>query len=360
MIDRRRLLAGASALLAAQPLAGAARPNGHARKTTDILVFDAMGELRTNYTPDLIREIKASGLDAIAVTLTDPKAWEDEAYDEAKAAIAEHDAFIAAHPSLLLKATRVGDLARARREQKIAVYYLFQNSTQFGRKLDRVREFYDAGVRVSQITYNYQNWAGSGCKEKNGSGVTRFGGELIMAMNDVGMLIDLSHANEATMLDTIAISERPVSISHTCCMAVYENERNTTDRALKALADKGGVVGICQIRPFITNKRPDVALPDYFNHIDHAVNVAGIDHVAIGSDRDHRFIQMTDDYIAELQREEGENFNIDDWPLYIDELNGPRRMEIIWDGLARRGYKAADSEKIMGLNMRRLYEETVG
>ena len=359
MMNRRNLLAKASAVAAlsvtAPSFAAPARP-----KTRDMLVFDAMGEMRTNYTPELISEIRDSGLDAITVTLTDPKAYEARAYDEALAAIAEHDAFIAANPQFFIKGLKTADLGRARAQNKIAVYYLFQNSAQFGRDLSRVRAFYDAGVRSSQLTYNYQNWAGSGCKEKNGSGVTRFGGELIDAMNEIGMLIDLSHANDATTLGAIERTAKPVIVLHTCCMAVYKNERNISDEALKALADKGGVVGVCQIRPFITDKRPDVALPDYFAHIDHAVKIAGVDHVAIGSDRDHRVIVMTDEYLEEIAREEGENFNMADWPLFIDALNGPRRMEVIWDGLIQRGYKTRDAEKIMGLNLKRLYGEVIG
>ncbi len=354
MMNRRTLLTGAAAL-SAFPMAAKA---GNTPKKA--LIFDAMGELRTDYPASLIKEMRGSGLNAITVTLCDPKTYETEAYETGKAAIAEHDAFIAANAGLVMKATSAADANAAKADDKIAIYYLFQNSTQFGRDLDRVKEFYDAGLRSSQLTYNYQNWAGSGCKEKNGSGVTRFGSELIERMNAIGMLIDLSHANEPTMLDAISMSHDPVVISHTCCQAVYENERNTSDAVLKAMAEKGGVVGICQIRPFITDARPDVALPRYFDHIDHAVKVAGVDHVAIGSDRDHRRITMTDEYIAELKREEGENFNINDWPLYIDALNGPTRMEVIWDGLRDRGYSEGDVEKIMGANILRLYADVIG
>lgn len=354
MLNRRALLTGAAAI-SAFPFAAKARSTP---KTA--LVFDAMGELRTDYPASLLKEMRDSGLNAITVTLTDPKTYETEAYETAKQAVAEHDAFIAANPGLLIKGAGAADANAALAQNRIAVYYLFQNSTQFGRDLDRVKEFYGAGVRSSQLTYNYQNWAGSGCKEKNGGGVTRFGSELIESMNALGMLIDLSHANERTMLDAIALSKDPIVISHTCCKAVYDNERNTSDAVLKAMAEKGGVVGVCQIRPFITGARPDAALPHYFDHIDHAVNVAGVDQVAIGSDRDHRRIVMSDEYIAELKREEGENFHIEDWPLYIDALNGPRRMEVIWEGLRKRNYSETDIEKIMGGNIQRLYEAVIG
>ena len=127
----------------------------------------------------------------------------------------------------------------ARRSGRLAVFYLFQNSTQFGKNLDSVDVFYGLGVRSSQITYNYQNWAGAGCNEENGSGLTRFGHELVEKMNEVGMLIDLSHAGMRTMADSIAASAQPVIISHTCCKALYDHERNTTDENMRAAAERG-------------------------------------------------------------------------------------------------------------------------
>ena len=293
------------------------------------------------------------------MTLCDPKTYEAQAYEEAIEAVLAHDAHIAAHPELFLKATRTSDIDVARKNGQLALFYLFQNSTQFGRDLDNVDLFYKLGVRSSQITYNDQNWAGAGCKELGANGLTHFGRELVDRMNKVGMLIDLSHSNMQTMTDTINASKVPVIISHTACMEVHKNIRNTTDANLRLTAEKGGVIGICQMRPFLTTKHKG-ALADYFRHIDHAVKVAGADHVAIGSDRDHRVVEMTDAYIAELKREEGSNFNANDWPLFIDELNGPRRMEVIWDGVRKLGYASSDVEKIMGTNVRRIYQDVIG
>ena len=90
------------------------------------------------------------------------------------------------------------------------------------------------------------------------------------------------------------------------------------------------------------------------------VKVGGIDHVGIGSDRDHRYIDLTPEYIAELKAEQGANLNEADLPWFMIELNGPRRMETIWDGLKGRGLSEDDLEKIMGANVRRLYAETIG
>ncbi len=324
-----------------------------------VLVIDAMGEIRDVYTPELIKEILASGLNSIAVTLCDPKSQEAYAVQLADEGIAMYDTYLGAHPDLFIKATKLEHIDQAKKEGKLAVFYLFQNSTQFGRDLSSVDRYYDMGVRSSQITYNFQNWAGSGCKEKHGSGLTAFGEELVAKMNKKGMLIDLSHANMETMADTIIASDDPVIISHTTCKALYNNERNTTDENMRLLADHGGVLGMCQMRPFVSYTR-EGAYEKYINHILHAINIAGEDHVCIGSDRDHRVVEMTDEYIAELKAEEGPNFHEEDWPLYMDELNGPGRMETIWNSLKERKLSESVIEKVMGLNVYRIYKEVIG
>lgn len=327
--------------------------------TQEALVFDAMGEVRAIYSDDLCREMLESGINAITVTLCDPKSYEADAYALAMAGVLEYDRLIASEADFWLKATSVADIDRARDQGRIALFYLFQNSTQFGRNLDNVDVFYGLGVRASQITYNFQNWAGAGCNEMNGSGLTVFGHELVRKMNETGMLVDLSHAGMRTMADAVAASQAPVIVSHSCCKALYDHIRNTTDENIRAIADKGGVFGVTQMRPFMT-LQVENAVHYYYQHIEHAINVAGIEHVCIGSDRDHRRLVLTEDYLAELKAEEGPNFVREEWPLYFEELNGPRRMETIWDGLARRGMKEGNLEKLFGLNLRRLYTEVIG
>ena len=148
-------------------------------------------------------------------------------------------------------------------------------------------------------------------------------------------------------------------MSHTGCMDLYKHVRNTTDANLRKLAQKDGIVGICQLRPFLTSKKRD-NLAEYFKHIKHAINVSGIDHVCIGSDRDHRVIKDTPEEMALLHQEEGPNFVDDDWPLYMTSLNGPRRMEVVWDGLKKMGLSETELDKIMGLNLYHLYKEVIG
>lgn len=331
MINRRQFTMGATAgavALGAPGLSALAAGT----PTQNALVMDAMGEVRDVYTDDLCREMIDAGMNSITVTLCDPKSFEAEAYELAINGVLEYDRLIASEAEFWMKATSVADIQTARDAGKIALFYLFQSSTQFGKNLDNVDVFYGLGVRSSQITYNFQNWAGAGCNEVNGSGLTVYGRELVGKMNDVGMLIDLSHANMRTMADTIAVSNAPVIVSHSCCKALFENNRNTTDENMRALAEKGGLFGVTQMRPFMTRQIDD-AVHFYYQHIEHALNVAGSDHVCIGSDRDHRRLVLTEEYLAELKREEGANFDRSQWPLYFEELNGPRRMETIWDHL---------------------------
>ena len=321
------------------------------------LIWDAMGELREEYDAALLRDMLGSGMDAITITLCDPKPEGAEALELAIDSLLQHDRFLAKHPEFFVKATAVADVDRARRERKLAVFYLYQNTVQFGKDLDRVDMFHRMGLRSCQLTYNTKNHAGVGCWEEGG--LTPFGRDLIARMNERRMLIDLSHANMQTMAETVAASKAPVTVSHTACMAVHQNRRNTTDANMKAVADRGGVIGICQMRPFLTTKKSE-NLHAYFDHLMHAIRVAGADHVAIGSDRDHRVITLSPEYLAELKKEEGSQVVDSDLPYFINELNGPRRMEVVWEGLVRRGLPANDVERVMGLNLRRLYREVVG
>jgi membrane dipeptidase len=358
--------AGAGLALGAPLLLGAAgQGRGGARVAAAppdprALIFDAMGELRPEYDEALIREMLASGLDAITVTLCDPKPVGAEALELAVDGLNTYDRFIASHPGLLLKSTSVADLRKARESGRLAVFYLYQNTEQFGADPDRVDTFYRLGLRSCQVTYNERNRAGVGCRQQgDDGGLTEFGHALVERMNAVGMLVDLSHANARTTADTIAASKAPVIISHTACDAVYRHVRNVSDANLRALAQKGGVAGICQLRPFLTEKKKD-NLHAFFDHVDHAVQVCGVEQVAIGSDRDHRVIAMTPEYEAELRREEGSQVVASELPYFIDELNGPRRMEVVWDGLVARRYSEDDVERIMGGNLLRLYREVVG
>ena len=358
MIDRRKFIVGAATLPIAASLPNISFAEAEGSPWNGkTLIIDAMGELREVYEDSLVQEMLDSGIRSITVTLVDPKIQEQDAFDKTMEGLLYYNRFLDSKPEFYMRTTKVSDIDKAREQGKMAVFYLAQNSTHFKRDLDNVDVFYGMGMRSSQITYNYQNWAGSGCKEINGSGLTTFGHELVEKMNDIGMIIDLSHSNEETTMGAIKASNQPITISHTCCKDLFNHERNMPDNILKAMAEKGGLVGITQMRTFMTTGQDIQA---YYDHITHAIDVCGIDHVCIGSDRDHRRLTMTEEYIAELQAEEGDQFDASHWPLYFEDLNGPRRMEVIWDGLKARGLSEGQLEKVMGQNVYDYYKLIVG
>ncbi len=323
------------------------------------LIMDAMGEIRTIYTPELVKEILASGTNSVTITLTDPKIYGEEGFHTLLEDLASYDRYFDDNSDLFLKCKNMTDFERAKKGGKLAIFYLIQNSAPIEKDLDRLDFFYNLGLRSVQLTYNYRNFVGDGCYERTDAGLSVYGLEMINKMNEMGMLVDLSHAGMLTMKEAIEHSEQPVIISHTCCKTLFDHDRNTTDENLRLLADRGGLAGITQIRIFMTEKKTDNT-EVYFDHIDHAVNIAGIDAVCIGSDRDHRVIPDTEEEIAILLKEEGAQFKPDYWPLYLEKLNGPWRMEVIFDGLVKRGYTQDQVDKIMGKNLHRIYSGVIG
>ena len=139
---RRAALSALAIPTGSAALSRAAGAMSQAGQRRDALVWDAMGELRPEYDAALVREMLASGMDAITITLCDPKPEGDEALALAMDSLLAHDRFLAASPALFVKATSVADVDGARREGKLAVLYLFQNTVQFGRELDRIDAFH--------------------------------------------------------------------------------------------------------------------------------------------------------------------------------------------------------------------------
>lgn len=352
MTTRRNLLGGALAM-------GATALGAPALGGEPPVVFDALGEMRTTYPAALVDEIRASGLRAIAVTVTDPKVPVEESLKQTLADIDAYDRYYDGLSDRFIRAKGVADVAAAAAQGKIAVFYNLQNSTPVEADPSQIAALRRRGVTSIQLTYNDQNRSGAGCFVEDDKGITPFGAEMIARLEAERVLVDLSHAGMATMASAVAASKRPLIVSHTACKALWNHRRNTTDENMRAVARKGGLVGVTQIRTFLTDRRTD-NLSIYFDHIDHAVKVAGVEHVCIGSDRDHRVVPDTPEELQTLLKEEGSQIQPADWPLYLQGLNGPRRMEVVRAELGKRGYRAADVDRLTGENVRRLYRDVVG
>lgn len=178
------------------------------------------------------------------------------------------------------------DLYRLKREGKKAIMLGIENGYAIGHDLSNVERFRRRGIVYMTLCHNGNNdICGSARYNDENLGVSEFGEQVIKEMNRVGMMVDLSHAGERTFYETLEISSLPPVCSHSSCRSLCDHPRNLTDEQLKAIAGKGGVVQICLYGGFLRSDRP-ATICDAIEHLHHAVNIMGIDHVGIGTDFD--------------------------------------------------------------------------
>jgi membrane dipeptidase len=370
MITRReftKTLGGAAALTTFSPLIGWAadepKVSADAAKIyRDSFILDCNalagigGLLGQSNQDEIAKLIRDSGVNAVKATLGGAIGNFEMAVED----IAAAQQLMEKRADLFLNVRTVADLDRARKEQKLGVIYSFESPNMLEDKVDRIEIFRGLGVRVMQLTYNRKTPFGVGCLDGDSDGLTELGRKAIAKMNELGVALDLSHSNTKTTAEGIAASTKPPLITHAGCRAVYLHPRNKEDRELKALADKGGVVGIYML-PYITASPKQPMLDDYLQHLDHALKICGEDHVGVGSDVPFFHVDDSDleemKKSAEKRKADGIAAPGEDRPTYIPDLNTPRKMELIADALLKRGQKNTVIEKVMGANFKRVFGE---
>ena len=176
-------------------------------------------------------------------------------------------------------------------------------------------------------------------------------------MNDVGMLIDVSHSGDRTTLDAIELSPKPIAITHSNCRALNNHPRLKTDEAIRKLAAKGGVMGITGVRMFVKDKEP-TTIEDIVDHIDHVVRLVGIEHVGIGSDSDLMgYDHMPLDQYKQLKAAYKASYGFRD-KIDTDGFDHPRKVYDLTTALVRRGYSDSNIQAVLGGNFRRLLGST--
>jgi membrane dipeptidase len=302
--------------------------------------------------------VRGSGIDVIKLTL----GGINDDFAHTVASIAQVQQLIEVHPDYFTQARTAPDMARAQRERKLGIILSFESAEMHGGQLSSLEVFRDLGVRVMQLSYNRTSPFAAGVMEPNAGGLTALGREAVREMNRLGIAVDLSHANPATTADVLALSAAPPVMTHAGCAAVHAHPRNKTDEQLRALAAKGGVVGIYDL-PYLSASPHQPTVDDYMAHLQHALGVAGEDHVGIGSDVGIEPFDSSPAGMAEFHRELAERRAAglsapeEDRPLYVAGLNVPRRIEIIADRLLKGGYSATVTEKVLGGNFARVFTQ---
>ena len=256
---------------------------------------------------------------------------------------------------------RVADIHAAKAEGRTGIILGWQNATPVENDVRRFRLFHELGVRIVQLTYNERNLFGDGCWERTDEGLSRIGLAAIREMNQLGILIDLSHVGDRTVLETIEHSEQPVAFTHANARSQFGHPRNKTDEAIRELTAKGGVVGANAI-PGHHPHGYESTLGDYLDAVDYLVQMVGVDHVAIGTDF---CMGRTRAWFAWIGSSHGREPFLDAGatPEPYRHLHGfasPLEFVNVADGLLRRGYDQDATRKILGENWLRLFGHVWG
>ncbi len=369
-INRRGLLkaAAATALAAALPWswAAAARRAAPARQYSPrtralierALVIDMLAPLKLDFTPEAYAGrisdadaamFRSSGITGFhnAVGFGGP-----DVYEEVLGFLAAWQGYVGRNAELFCLVDSAPDLDRAKAQGKIAVMMGVQNAEHF-REVGDVRKFHQLGQRCAQLTYNSQNMLGAGGTDRIDGGVSDYGADIIKAMNEVGMLVDVSHCGDRTTLDAIELSPGPIAITHSNCRALVAHPRTKTDEAIRKLAAKGGVMGITGVRMFVRDRDP-TTVEHMVDHIDHVANLVGIEHVGIGSDADlNGYDDMEAGQLKQLRAYFKASYAFRD-KIDIDGFDHPQKIYDLTEALIRRGYSDSNIEGVLGGNFRRL------
>ena len=370
-VDRRTALGGiAAAGLAALPgplLGQRSRPGWYDRA----IIIDGLGGFGDPDTPDGVSRYSDKGwADTLATGVTVvrdtvmPVGNVSDPWATYEADIADKSAIFGANPDRLIHIRSAADILKAKRENKFGVVIGTQDTTMIGPQLDRVTQLRKDGVLSVQLTYNNANLSGDGAIEPRNAGLTKLGKATIEKIESEKLLLDLSHGGATTMAEAAAFAKRPLVISHTGARAVTDHPRNVADDTIRAVANKGCVVGV-YFMPFLRVGAP-ATMDDVLAHIEHIANVAGEDHVGIGTDNgvlplSKKMRKQEDDNSRERAKlgiaAPGEAVGVYPW---VEQLNSLDRYRRVAAALQKRGWSQARLEKLMGGNFLRVYREAWG
>jgi membrane dipeptidase len=336
----------------------------------DAIVIDGLGGLGNSATDgplgaERVKEAVDSGITCVHLTMlpvgtTAP----DQAFARAVINIGQMESEIDAHPEAFTRVRTAADIVSAKKNGKLGLLYGFQDGVAFETDLSRLDELHRLGLRIVQPTYNRRNLLGDGCLEPANAGLSLAGVQAIERMNEIGILVDLSHCGRQTAADALKLSKKPVAFTHTGCAALNDHPRNRTDAEIRACAEKGGVVGI-YFMPFLSEGKQPTA-NDVLRHLEHMIQIGGEEHVSIGTDGGISAEVLTPEYkerhagFIRQRREAGISApgETEEGYLFANELNTPRRLETLADLLLARGHSSARVEKILGSNLLRVLSET--
>jgi membrane dipeptidase len=257
------------------------------------------------------------------------------------------------------------DIRQCHADGRTGLIMGWQNLRAIADKPDRLVALHAMGLRVAQLTYNRRNFLGDGCLEPDDGGLSSLGRDVVGIMNELGIAIDLSHVGQRTSIEAAEASSRPVLATHANARAVTPALRNKSDDAIRAIAATGGVIGVSIYGPMCWDGDPSrhPSLDDFERHLDHVIDLAGIDHVGFGTD----LPAVTDlDSVAHITKftlgnypsaiaKYAEAFSNDIRDRYLSDCASHRDLVAITDRLQQRQWADDDILKFLGGNFLRAF-----
>ena len=265
--------------------------------------------------------------------------------------------FVLQYPQWLARIDKAADFAHCKATGRYGIIFGLQTAAQF-ENIDAVDTCYAAGQRISQLCHNFRSIAADGAFEPRDAGISEFGAKVIERMNKLGMAVDLGHASDRTKLEACELSKTPLILSHGNCRALIPGGlRASTDEAIRALAKRGGVMGISCIAFMVKGSEP-VSVEDVIDHVDHVRDLVGIEHVGIGSDagiesNDLGSAQVLQDMLAKADP----RYHVHGTHEVVAGLEGPNRFFELTAALVRRGYSDEHIRLVLGGNWQRVLGE---
>ena len=313
----------------------------------EILIIDGLEYC--NWNRNLFEDAHKGGLNAIHVTLV---YWENT--EESFKKIEEWESIIKKYNDLITHANSSKDILTAKKQNKIAIIYGFQNSAPIANDIFLVEKFFNKGLRFMQLTYNNQTPLGGGCFENKDSGLSRFGKSVIEEMNRLGMIVDLSHAGKQTALDAIEFSKKPVAISHANPSFFHQSIRNIDQDILLNLKNNNGFIGL-SLYPYHLKNSSNCKIEDFCAMIKQLLNIIGNDSVGIGSDLclnwpDEVVMWMRNGkWTKKIDYGESKDKN-PKWPELPSWYKKPSDIKKLYSTMCKYDISEKTAEKILGLN----------
>ena len=309
-----------------------------------------------NWSKEIFEINKEAKLDAIHVTI----AYHED-FSEVEKNISTWNKNFKNFKDLIFHGKTFKDIEKANKEKKTAVFFGFQNCSPIGDNIGLVEEIYKLGIIFMQLTYNNQSLLATGCYEKNDSGVTRMGKEVIKEMNRLGVVVDMSHSAEKSTFDAIDLSSKPIAITHANPSFWFSAKRNKSTELLKTLSESGGMLGL-SLYPHHLKDKSNCTLESFCEMTAKVADIMGVDNIGIGSDlclgQPNSVVDWMRNGTWTKTKDYGEgtsaNANFPKQPGWFEDSRGFKNLEI---GLIKIGFNEEEMNKILGNNWYNFYKD---